>query len=152
MDNNDAVCRQGVKPTYKKKKGFQPLQMNWGRFIVDAVFRSGDRHSNHGDTVQKMILHIVIMVRRHYRWDVSIIIRMDSGFFDQKIFKCCEALQIGYICGGRIYKDIKNMAGNWEASAWKQFKSKKKEQVWSMSSLDAVGKVGTGSDVQSFAG
>ncbi len=130
MDNDDAVCRQGVKPTYKKKKGFQPLQMNWGRFIVDAVFRSGDRHSNHGDTVQKMILHIVIMIRRHYRWDVPIIIRMDSGFFDQKIFKRCEALQIGYICGGRIYKDIKNMAGNWEPSSWKRFKSKKKEQVW----------------------
>ena len=41
MDNDDAKCRHGVKPTYKKKKGFQPLQMNWGRFIVDAVFRSG---------------------------------------------------------------------------------------------------------------
>ena len=51
MDNDDAKCRHGVKPTYKKKKGFQPLQMNWGRFIVDAVFRSGDKHSNHGDTV-----------------------------------------------------------------------------------------------------
>jgi hypothetical protein len=41
MDNDDASCRHGVKPTYTKKKGFQPLQMNWGNFIVDAVFRGG---------------------------------------------------------------------------------------------------------------
>ena len=33
LDNNDAKCRHGVKPTYKKVKGFQPLQMNWGRLI-----------------------------------------------------------------------------------------------------------------------
>jgi hypothetical protein len=90
MDNDDAQCRQGVEPTYKKKKGFQPLQMNWGRFIVDAVFRSGHKHSNHGDTVLHMIRHMVIKIKRDYRWNVPIVIRMDSGFFDQKIFTLCE--------------------------------------------------------------
>ncbi len=64
MDNDDAQCRHGVKPTYKKKKGFQPLQMNWGRYIVDAVFRGGDKHSNHGDTVLNMIRHMVIKIKR----------------------------------------------------------------------------------------
>lgn len=127
MDNDDALCRHGVKPTYKKKKGFQPLQMNWGRFIVDAVFRGGDKHSNHGDTVQNMIRHMVIRIKRDYRFDVPIIIRMDSGFFDQKIFMVCEALHVGYVCGGKMYKDIKQMAANWDGSQWKQFESKKKE-------------------------
>ena len=61
LDNNDAERRHGVEPTYKKKKGFQPLQMNWGRYFVDAVFRGGDKHSNYGDTVQKMIRHMVNM-------------------------------------------------------------------------------------------
>ena len=103
MDNDDALCRHGVKSTYKKKKGFQPLQMNWGRFIVDAVFRGGDKHSNHGDTVLNMIRHMVIKIKRHYRWDVPIVIRMDSGFFDQKIFNLCEALHVGYVCGGKMY-------------------------------------------------
>lgn len=51
LGNDDAKCRHGVKPTYKMKKGFQPLQMNWGRLIIDAAFRGGDKHSNHGDTV-----------------------------------------------------------------------------------------------------
>ena len=126
MDNDDALCRHGVKPTYKKKKGFQPLQMNWGRLIVDAVFRGGDKHSNHGDTVLKMIRHMVIKIKREYRLDVPIIIRMDSGFFDQKIFNLCEALHIGYICGGKMYKDIKQMATHWDESQWQRFESRKK--------------------------
>jgi len=80
MDNNDAKCRHGVKPTYKRKKGFQPLQMNWGRLIVGAVFRGGDKHSNHGKTVQEMIRHMVGKIRKQYWPDVLIVIRMDSGF------------------------------------------------------------------------
>ncbi|PID39923.1 MAG: hypothetical protein CR984_05885 [Proteobacteria bacterium] len=100
MDNDDSKCRHGVKPTYKKKKGFQPLQMNWGRLIVDAVFRSGDKHSNHGDTVLKMIRYMVLEIRCEYRGDVPIIIPMDSGFFDQKIFELCETLHVGYVCVG----------------------------------------------------
>jgi len=127
MDNDDAKCRHGVKPTYKKKKGFQPLQMNWGRFIVDAVFRSGDKHSNHGDTVQKMIQHMVIKIKCEYRGDVPIIIRMDSGFFDQKIFEICEALHVGYVCGGKLYDNITKMAANWDETKWKRFESSKKK-------------------------
>jgi hypothetical protein len=127
MDNDDAHCRHGVQPTYKKKKGFQPLQMNWGRFIVDAVFRGGDKHSNHGDTVLNMIRHMVIKIKRDYRWDVPIVIRMDSGFFDQKIFNLCEALHVGYVCGGKMYENIKQVAANWDDNQWKRFESTKKE-------------------------
>jgi len=127
MDNDDAKCRHGVKPTYKKKKGFQPLQMNWGRLIVDAVFRGGDKHSNHGDTVQQMIRHMVGKIRKQYRQDVPIIIRMDSGFFDQKIFKLCEKLKIGYICGGKLYKDIKALAVGTADEKWIRYCSGKKD-------------------------
>jgi len=129
MDNDDALQRHGVKPTYKKKKGFQPLQMNWGRFIVDAVFRSGDKHSNHGDSVLNMIRHMVIKIKRDYRWNVPIIIRMDSGFFDQKIFNLCETLQVGYVCGGKMYENIKTIAANWDENRWERFETTKK-QSW----------------------
>lgn len=125
MDNDDAKCRQGVKATYRKKKGFQPLQMNWGRLIVDAVFRGGDKHSNHGDTVGQMIRHMVVKIRRQYREDVPIIIRMDSGFFDQKIFKLCEKLEIGYVCGGKLYKGIKAFARTSET--WSRYDSGRKD-------------------------
>jgi len=127
MDNDDAECRHGVKPTYKKKKGFQPLQMNWGRLIVDAVFRGGDKHSNHSDTVQKMIEHIVSKIRKQYRPDVPIIIRMDSGFFDQKIFDTCEKLQVGYVCGGKLYKDIISFAQNAASQTWTRYCSGEKD-------------------------
>ncbi len=85
MDNDEAKKRHGVQPTYKKVKGFQPLQMTWGRFIIDAVFRGGKKHSNYGDTVVKMVRHIVKKIRKKYREDVPIIIKLDSGFFDQKL-------------------------------------------------------------------
>lgn len=127
MDNDDAGCRHGVKPTYKRKKGFQPLQMNWGRLIVDAVFRGGDKHSNHGTTVEKMIRHMVAKIRKNYRADVAIIIRMDSGFFDQKIFELCERLGIGYVCGGKLYKDIVAVAATADDNIWNRYDSGKKE-------------------------
>ncbi|PIE67821.1 MAG: hypothetical protein CSA23_02145, partial [Deltaproteobacteria bacterium] len=31
---------------------------------------------------------------------------MDSGFFDQKIFELCETLHVGYVCSGKMYKDL----------------------------------------------
>jgi len=128
LDNDDAHCRHGVKPTYKKKKGFQPLQMNWGRLIIDAVFRSGDKHSNHGNTVENMIRHMVARIRQEYRQDVAIVIRMDSGFFDQKIFSLCEDLKIGYVCGGKMYEDIKAVAATTDQSNWRQYDSAKKDR------------------------
>jgi hypothetical protein len=128
MDNDEAEKRQGVKPTYKKEKGFQPLQMTWGRFIIDAIFRSGDKHSNHGDDVEKMVKGIVALIRKHYREDVPIVIRMDSGFFDQKLFKVFESLQIGYICGGKLYDDIGVFVSNCDKSLWGRYENR--NQVW----------------------
>ena len=111
MDNDEAPKRHGVRPTYKKEKGFAPLQMTWGRFIIDAVFRSGDKHSNHSDTVQKMVEHVVRQIRKHYRADVPIVIRCDSGFFDQKVFDSFEALGIGYICAGKTFFGPESLCG-----------------------------------------
>ena len=39
MNNDDAEKREGVEATYKKVKCFQPLQIFWGRSIIDALFR-----------------------------------------------------------------------------------------------------------------
>ncbi len=94
MDNNDAEQRHRVQPTFKKVKGFQPLQLNWKGYFVDAVFRGGSKHSNYEDTVQKMIIHVVEQIRKHYSEDVPIILRCDSGFFDQKLFRCFQKLGI----------------------------------------------------------
>ena len=120
FDNDDAPKRHGVQPTYKKVKGFQPLQMNWGRYVVDAVFRGGKKHSNHGDSVDMMLWRIVEKIRQEYRADVPIIVRMDAGFYDDDLFETCEWLKIGYLCGGKQYANVLDLAT--DATDWKAFK------------------------------
>ena len=133
MDNNDAVKRHGVQPTYKKVKGFQPLQLNWKGYFVDAVFRGGKKHSNDGDTVQKMIIHTVKQIRKHYSKDVPIILRCDSGFFDQKLFRCFRGLDIGILCGGKHYADINALVGSVKLEHWEAYRNGKGDnaRVWS---------------------
>lgn len=44
MDNTESSVRHGVKPTYKRDvKGLQPLHVSWGRYLIDAVFRSASK-------------------------------------------------------------------------------------------------------------
>ena len=128
MANDDALKREGVEPTYKKKKGFQPLLLKWGSFIVDAVFRGGSKNSNNGDTVIKMVDHIVRLIRNKYREDVPIILKEDSGFYDQKNFKAFEELGIGHVSGGKIYATICEYVGNCPKEQWVNIE--KKNQTW----------------------
>jgi len=128
MDNDEANVRHGVQPTYKKVKGFAPLQMTWGRFLIDAVFRGGKKHSNSGDSVAQMVRHVVTQIRKHYRAGVPIVVRLDSGFFDQKLFELFEDLGVGYICVGKLYNDIKAFAAQAPASVWSEYK--RLDQVW----------------------
>ena len=102
--------------------------MNWGRYFVDAVFRGGKKHSNHGVTVDYILRYIVAKIRKEYRADVPIIVRMDAGFYDQKLFKTCEWLNIGYLCGGKLYDNVKSMSEN--STEWAHFNSLNKKEIW----------------------
>ncbi len=128
MDNDEANVRHGVGPTYKKKKGFQPLQVTWGRFIVDAVFRGGIRHSNYSDTVVKTIEHLVKIIRKNYRKDAVILLTCDSGFFDEINFKSFEKQNIFYISGSRFTKKAKETISSLDPDHFQ--KTKNKDQVW----------------------
>jgi len=128
MDNDEASKRHGVEPTYKKVKGFQPLQMTWGRFIIDAVFRGGKKHSNHGDTVEKMVCHMVKRIRKALGEQIPIVIRLDAGFFDEKLFDVFEELGIGYVCTGKMYEDIKEHVRGGERCHWGRYRRGK--QMW----------------------
>jgi hypothetical protein len=109
LDNDDAKKRAGVSPTYKKKKGFQPFLVKWDRYIIDAVFRGGKKHSNHGNTVKNSLDYLVRLIRSSYRVDIPIIVTCDSGFFDQKLFDFFEhELGILYVCTGKMYEDVRN--------------------------------------------
>jgi len=108
LDNDDALKREGVEPTYKPVKGFQPLHIAWAGVIVDLFFRKGSDHSNHGADYIDIVRDIVNLIRKKYDQDVPIIINTDSGFFDQKAFDYFEGeLKIHWVCTGVMYPTVK---------------------------------------------
>lgn len=128
MDNNDAKKRQGVEPTYKKKKGYQPLHISWSSYLVDILFRPGSSHSNHGTDFTDSVRDIVEVIRKKYNAEVPIIAVCDSGFLDDKAFRCFEEeLKIGYVITGKMYDDIKNYI---EKISSEQYKSYKGNGIW----------------------
>lgn len=108
LDNDDAKQREGSEVTYKKKKGFQPLHICWGSFLIDVLFRKGSAHSNHGTDYTDRVTAIVKLIRKRYSKDVPIILCADSGFADQKAYEIFEQeLGIHYITTSKIYGDVK---------------------------------------------
>lgn len=118
LNNDDAVHREGVSPTYKKVKGFHPLQISWQSYIIDAAFREGRTHTNAGSEFIRTITHLVQAVRRYYR-DIPIILCTDAGFLDEANFRYFEErLRIFYICAGKQYDSVQEMARTFPASAY----------------------------------
>jgi hypothetical protein len=59
---------------------------------------------------------------------VPIIVRLDAGFFDQKIFAPCDNLGVGFICTGKMYEGVKQQIAGMPESAWKTHENAR--QVW----------------------
>jgi hypothetical protein len=121
LDNDEAVKRHGVEPTYKNVKGFGSLQILWNRRVVDAVFRGGSKHSNAGHTALKMVTERVDLIRRKYRQDVPIIVRMDGGFFDEDNIAALNRLNVGVVCTGKVYDHVKEYVGSLPREGWKTY-------------------------------
>jgi len=128
MDNDAANMREGVQPTYKKVKGFQPLQLTWMSFVIDALFRGGKKHGNAGDVAGKVVARAVRFLRKHYREDVPIVVALDSGFFDQKLFRLFEELGIGYVCTSPLEGELIERARRMPALAWSVYDNGR--QAW----------------------
>ncbi len=125
MNNDYAKKREGVEPTYKKKKGYQPLHISWGSYLVDILFRSGSKHSNHGTDFTDTLKDITKLIRKDYNSEVPIIVVCDSGFLDDKAFTYFEEnLKIGYIITGKMYKDIRNYIEKIEPTQYKKYNKK----------------------------
>jgi hypothetical protein len=127
MDNDEAKQREGVQPTYKRVCGFAPLQITWGRFIVDTVFRGGSKHSNADESVATAVRHLVSRIRKHYRAKVPIVLRMDGAFFDQELFELFEDLGIGYVCGARLSDEVAGCVTAAAPSAWGTYRNPQQE-------------------------
>jgi hypothetical protein len=127
MDNDEAKKRHGVEPTYQKVCGFAPLQITWGRYLVDTVFRGGKKHSNADESVASAVRRLALRIRKHYRSDVPIVLRLDSGFFDQALFALFEELGIGYVVGGRLSAEVVGYAQQADASLWGSYQNPRQE-------------------------
>ena len=75
MDNDLSSKREGVEFTYKKKKGFHPLHICWGPYLIDVTFRKGSAHSNHGTDYIDCVTKIVNLIRSEYSKKILIIIQ-----------------------------------------------------------------------------
>jgi hypothetical protein len=123
LDNNDAHQREGVEPTYKQKKGFQPFQISWKCYVVDAIFRTGSVHGNHGTEFKKAMARLTLAIRKKYR-DVPIIVTSDSAFMDDDNFSFFEQqLNINYICSGKQYEDLKQYVQQLPPEQFNRFSS-----------------------------
>jgi len=121
LDNDEAAKRHGVEPTYKNVKGFGSVQILWNRKVVDAIFRGGSKHSNAGHTALKMVTELVDLIRRKYRDDVPIVVRMDSGFFDKDNIAALDRLNVGVILTGKVYDHVKEYVGGLSREGWKTY-------------------------------
>lgn len=128
MDNDQAEKRDGCAPTYKKVKGFHPLHLIWNGFIVNALFRRGNANANTSQQVIAELRRTVEGIRTNYRRDVTIIVRVDAGFFDQDFFAACNDLGIGFVATGKLYDFVKEHVKDQSAERWSQYHHKK--QTW----------------------
>ena len=130
LDNDEAEKRHGVAPIYKGVKGFHPLQVTWDRYLIDAIFRGGAKHCNHADSARKTLLHLVQRIRREYGAEVPILVRMDSGFFDQKLLEPLAKLGVGVIVAGKLYKDIQERMSRWPEAQWQVYDNGCQQWKW----------------------
>lgn len=129
LNNDDALLREGVAVTYKKCKGFQTLQITWNNLIIDAHFRRGSAHSNHGNDVQKAVKRVVDLIRTKYSLNVPIIITCDSGFLDEKnLHYFNKNLGILFICFGKLYDSLKDYICNIPARDFSGYSNNR--QIW----------------------
>jgi hypothetical protein len=134
MDNDEALKREGCDPTYKKVKGFQPLQLIWEGKIVDAIFRRGKRHSNYGKDVEKMLGQTVALIRSRFSATVDIVLRLDAGFFDEANFKRCQELGIHFIATGKMFPAIKEKVAAIDRQEWQIYDNGR--QKWSYAEFE----------------
>ena len=127
MNNDEAEKREGVEPTYKKVKGFQPLQVIWDGKIVDALLRNGKKNGNSGSAVSNMVRSLVKLIRSRYSSEVTIVVRLDAGFFDQKLFEVFDELGIGFICSGKMFNNVKEHVAGVPENQWNSYTSGKYE-------------------------
>lgn len=70
-------------------------------------FRSGEKHSNHGNDAKEAVARLVKLIRTRFDKNVPIILNADSGFLsDENLLFFENELKIKYIVIGKLYKSV----------------------------------------------
>jgi len=127
LNNNDAKKREGVEATYKKVLGYQSLHLGYKGSIVDSMFRTGSKHSNHEDDAYELIKRNVHLIRSEYR-NVPIVVKMDAGFFDKDLYDALDRLGVIFISSGKNYGFVKAHVESMinASNGWERYYSKEK--------------------------
>jgi hypothetical protein len=133
MDNDDADERWGVEPTYKKVKGFHPLQLTWEGMIIDGQFRSGERSTHEFENTTAMLKRTIDAIRTRVNAKATIVVRLDAGYMDQKLLQFLDELNVFFFVGGRIYDNLKEHLEMLDPKAWDKYE--KGIQVWHYTEL-----------------
>lgn len=128
MDNDPAHKREGSQPTDRGVKGFQPFQITGNNTVVDAVFRGGAKHSNHGETGVQALKHLIQSIREILGDTIPITVRFDSGFFDQVLLDWGEDHRVGYVGAGKAYKNLKAYVQSLDKEWFERFGDE--QSVW----------------------
>ncbi len=121
LDNNDAKTREGVNITYKLVKGYHPLFIYWGSFIVNMVFHEGKDHPNHNNDFFQALRKTIRTIRKEYDKEKPILVLSDTGFYDEKYFQEMDEQKVFFICGGRLMDCVKMVIMKEPPSKWAGF-------------------------------
>ncbi len=123
FDNSNSKKKQGNKWTYKKVNGFHPTFVKWNGDIIFSDFQAGSTSNNRKGFVAKTLKRIVKNIRDNYNADVPIILTMDSGYFDQKIYKLCEdELKIGFVSAGKFSEKTRQLVAELDLESCEVYK------------------------------
>ena len=81
------------KTHLQEKERLSSNQFNLGRALCRYRFQRGDYSTNHDDVAISMLKEAVPLIREALGEDIPIIVRMDSGYYDQKYLKYVKIYQ-----------------------------------------------------------
>ncbi len=126
LKNHYSQKREGVEWTYKRSRGYQPLNIIWKNLLVSTILRNGNKHALSEKTAQEKIKKIVKIIRKRYSSKVPIIIKMDAGFLSEELFSFFDNLGIYFIGIARWDSKTKEVVNNIiETLNFKKYETKK---------------------------
>lgn len=75
---------------------------------MDSISRRGKRHSNCSNDVTSSQRETATLIRSRYEASVSIILRLDDGFLQEKDFAVRDVSQMGFVATEKAFELIKD--------------------------------------------